>query len=136
MPRRPLGPTGHDAGLFSLGGQGVIEQAGSEATAIAVVRRSVVADSRRAADGRHRHESACSRGTLTMEEALHYVWTHPVSKAIVGCDHPGHVDANAAAARCFTPFLPSQMRMLESRTASIARQALFFRNWNDASTAV
>lgn len=41
MPTRPLGRTGHQVGLFSLGGQGVIEQANSEATAIAVVRRAL-----------------------------------------------------------------------------------------------
>ena len=41
MPTRPLGRTGHDVGLFSLGGQGVIEQADSEDTAIAVVRRAL-----------------------------------------------------------------------------------------------
>jgi hypothetical protein len=38
-------------------------------------------------------------GTMSMQEALPYVWTHPVSMATVGCDHPGHVEANADAAR-------------------------------------
>ena len=41
MPTRPLGRTGHEVGLFSLGGQGVIEQADAEQTAIAVVRRAL-----------------------------------------------------------------------------------------------
>ncbi len=41
MPTRPLGRTGHEVGLFSLGGQGVIEQADTEQTAIAVVRRAL-----------------------------------------------------------------------------------------------
>lgn len=41
MPRRRLGRTGHQAGLFSLGGQGVIEQANAADTAIAVVRRAL-----------------------------------------------------------------------------------------------
>jgi aryl-alcohol dehydrogenase-like predicted oxidoreductase len=68
-------------------------------------------------------------GTLTMQEALHCVWTHPVSTAIVGCDHPGHVEANVEAARCFTPVSVQQMQEIEARTAPIARQALFFRNW-------
>ena len=68
-------------------------------------------------------------GTLTMHEALHYVWTHSVSTAIVGCDHPGHVEDNAAAARQFTPLSAEQMRDIEARTKPIARQALFFRNW-------
>ncbi|MEE8301688.1 MAG: aldo/keto reductase [Candidatus Tectomicrobia bacterium] len=68
-------------------------------------------------------------GTLTMQEALHYVWTHPVSTAIVGCDHPGHVAANVEAAHCFTSLPAPQMQEIEARTAPIARQALFFRNW-------
>jgi uncharacterized protein len=41
MPTRPLGRTGHQVGLFSLGGQGIIEQANSAAMAIAVVRRAL-----------------------------------------------------------------------------------------------
>jgi aryl-alcohol dehydrogenase-like predicted oxidoreductase len=68
-------------------------------------------------------------GTLTMQEALHYVWTHPVSTAIVGCDHPGHVESNIEAAHQFAPLSRPQMQEIEARTAPIARQALFFRNW-------
>jgi len=68
-------------------------------------------------------------GVLTMSEALHYVWSHPISTAIVGCDHPGHVETNVAAAHHFTPLSEPQMREIEARTAPIARQGLFFRNW-------
>lgn len=68
-------------------------------------------------------------GTISMQEALHYVWSHPVSTAIVGCDHPGHVAANADAARAFGPLATQQLQAIEARTAPIARQALFFRNW-------
>ncbi len=41
MPTRPLGRTGHQVGLFSLGGQGIIEQANVEEQAIAVVHRAL-----------------------------------------------------------------------------------------------
>lgn len=68
-------------------------------------------------------------GVLTMQEALHYVWTHAISTAIVGCDHPGHVEANVAAAHSFSPLSESQIQEIEARTAPIARQGLFFRNW-------
>ncbi|MDH3601403.1 MAG: aldo/keto reductase [Candidatus Tectomicrobia bacterium] len=68
-------------------------------------------------------------GTISMQEALHYVWTHPVSTAIVGCDHPGHVEANADAAEGFAPLATQHVQEIEARTAPIARQALFFRNW-------
>lgn len=71
-------------------------------------------------------------GTITMQEALHYVWTHPVSTAIVGCDHPGQVEANVAAAQCFTPVAAADMQEIEARTAPIARQALYFRHWGSA----
>jgi aryl-alcohol dehydrogenase-like predicted oxidoreductase len=71
-------------------------------------------------------------GTITMQEALHYVWTLPVSTAIVGCDHPHHVQENVAAAHSFVPLSAEGMRHIELRTAPIARQALFFRNWAGA----
>jgi aryl-alcohol dehydrogenase-like predicted oxidoreductase len=78
-------------------------------------------------------ESMAERpGTLTMQEALHYVWTLPVSTAIVGCDHPRHVEENSAAARRFTPLSAQRVQEIEARTAPIARQALFFRNWAKA----
>lgn len=41
MPTRPLGRTGHQVGLFSLGGQGIIEQAHVADQAIAVVHRAL-----------------------------------------------------------------------------------------------
>jgi aryl-alcohol dehydrogenase-like predicted oxidoreductase len=41
MPTRPLGRTGHQVGLFSLGGQGIIEQANVADQAIAVVHRAL-----------------------------------------------------------------------------------------------
>jgi aryl-alcohol dehydrogenase-like predicted oxidoreductase len=68
-------------------------------------------------------------GTITMEEALHYDRTQPVSTAIVGCDHPGHVSENVDSARRFAALSPTDMRAIEAKTAPVARQALFFRNW-------
>ena len=73
---------------------------------------------------------ATESGTITMEDALHYVWTQPVSTAIVGCDHPGHVSENAASAQRFAALSPAKLRAIEAKTQPIARQALFFRNWS------
>ena len=71
-------------------------------------------------------------GTITMQEALHYVWTLPVSTAIVGCDHPQHVQENVATACDFVPLSAQRLQEIAVRTAPIARQALFFRNWAGA----
>jgi aryl-alcohol dehydrogenase-like predicted oxidoreductase len=71
-------------------------------------------------------------GAITMQEALHYVWSLPVSTTIVGCDHPHHVQENVDAACRFVSLSTESMREIEARTAPIARQALFFRNWAGA----
>ena len=41
MPTRPLGKTGHQVGLFSLGGQGLIEREGREEESIAIINRAI-----------------------------------------------------------------------------------------------
>ncbi len=41
MPTRPLGKTGHQVGLFSLGGQGMIERGGHEEESIAIINRAI-----------------------------------------------------------------------------------------------
>jgi hypothetical protein len=64
---------------------------------------------------------------LSIADALPYVWTHPVSVAIVGCDTPAHVETNAALARGFRPLDAQAMRALEDRAAPVAQQALWFR---------
>ena len=41
MVRRPLGKTGHDVCLFSLGGQATLEQTGKEEEAVAIINRAI-----------------------------------------------------------------------------------------------
>ncbi len=41
MPRRPLGRTGHQVPLFSLGGQSVIERRGQDEKAVAIINRAL-----------------------------------------------------------------------------------------------
>ena len=41
MPERPLGRTGHNVRLFSLGGQAVIEQPGTRDLSVAIINRAI-----------------------------------------------------------------------------------------------
>lgn len=71
-------------------------------------------------------------GTLDIREAFAYVYSLPVSTAIVGCDDVAQLEENVAIARDFTPLNAEQLAALEAKTASIRRQALFFRDWERA----
>jgi aryl-alcohol dehydrogenase-like predicted oxidoreductase len=70
---------------------------------------------------------ANSPGAIDMREAMSYTLSLPVSTAIVGCDSIAQLEENVKLAREFTPLSRAQMAALEARTASVARQALFFR---------
>lgn len=69
-------------------------------------------------------------GTLTIQEALSYNLTLPVSTTIIGVDTVAQLEENVAFASSFTPLSEAQMRDLEKRTLPIARQALYFRRWD------
>jgi hypothetical protein len=49
---------------------------------------------------------------------------------IIGCDTVEQVEENVRLAAEFTPLSEAQLGALAERTAPIARQALFFRNWS------
>ncbi len=66
-------------------------------------------------------------GTLTMKEALYYNFSLPVSTNVVGCDNPQQAEEDIKWASEFTPLTAKQMAKIEEKTASIARQALYFR---------
>jgi uncharacterized protein len=66
-------------------------------------------------------------GTITMREALHYTLTLPISTAIVGCDSIAQLEENVKLAQEFAPVSREQMAAIEAKTASVSRQALFFR---------
>ena len=70
-----------------------------------------------------------SPGPLVMREALRYVLSLPVSTVIVGVDSIAQLEENVEIARSFVPVGPVQMAEMEQRTASVRRQALFFRRW-------
>ena len=69
-------------------------------------------------------------GTLTIQEALAYNLSLPVSTTIIGVDTVAQIEQNVAFASAFTPLSEAQMRDLEKRTLPIVRQALYFRRWD------
>jgi aryl-alcohol dehydrogenase-like predicted oxidoreductase len=68
-------------------------------------------------------------GTLTIEEALSYNLSLPVSTTIIGVDSVAQLEQNVKLASNFTPLSEAQMKALEKRTLPIVRQALYFRRW-------
>jgi aryl-alcohol dehydrogenase-like predicted oxidoreductase len=69
-------------------------------------------------------------GTLSIQEALSYNLSLPVSTTIIGVDTVAQIEQNVALAARFTPLSPDEMRALEKRTLPIVRQALYFRRWD------
>lgn len=69
-------------------------------------------------------------GTLTIQEALAYNLTLPLSTNIIGVDTVQQIEQNVAFAATFNPLSEAKMRELEKRTLPIARQALYFRRWD------
>lgn len=69
-------------------------------------------------------------GTLTIQEALSYNMSLPVSTTIIGVDTVAQIEQNVALASSFTPLSEAQMREMEKRTLPIVRQALYFRRWD------
>ncbi len=68
-------------------------------------------------------------GALTMEEAMRYTLSLPVSTVIIGCDSIAQLEENVRIARAFTPLSETQMAALTARSEPAKRQALFFRPW-------
>lgn len=66
-------------------------------------------------------------GVTTMEQALGYTLTHPVSTAIVGCDSVEQVEENVELAKNFKPYSNEEMSNLENLTLSYHRQAGWFK---------
>jgi hypothetical protein len=69
-------------------------------------------------------------GTISIQEALSYNLSLPVSTTIIGVDTVKQIEDNVALASAFTPLNEWQMRDLEKRTLPIVRQALYFRRWD------
>ena len=66
-------------------------------------------------------------GITTMEQALGYVLTQPVSTAIIGCSTVAEVEENVELAKNFKPFSSEEMERLEGLTASYYREGAWFK---------
>jgi aryl-alcohol dehydrogenase-like predicted oxidoreductase len=66
-------------------------------------------------------------GTLSIQEAMGYVLSHPVSTVILGVDNLRQLEEDVAIARAFTPYSPAQLADLERRALPVAGQSLWFR---------
>lgn len=66
-------------------------------------------------------------GPLRRSEALGYVWSLPVSTAIVGCDSVAQVEANVESARRFEPLSERRRSEIEALAGNVVDQAAFFK---------
>jgi uncharacterized protein len=66
-------------------------------------------------------------GLTTMDQAMTYVLSQPVSTAIVGISKLADVDENARIAREFKPLSPEDMGKIEALTRSYATDATWFK---------
>ena len=66
-------------------------------------------------------------GVTTMEQALGYTLTHPVSTAIIGCSSVEDVENNVELAKNFKPFSEDEMTNIEDLTASYYREGAWFK---------
>ncbi len=57
----------------------------------------------------------------SVEEALRFAWSQPISVLISGCDTPEHVEQNVELARAFRPLEEEGMEKLVARVAAFAR---------------
>ncbi len=71
-------------------------------------------------------------GTLHMREAVYFTLSQPVSTIIIGCDNIAQLEENVQYAREFTPLSATQQAELTARTAPVAKQSLFFKNYDRA----
>lgn len=68
-------------------------------------------------------------GTLTIQEALSYNMTLPVSTTVLGVDDLEQIEQNMEIASQFSPLTDQEMEALEYKTLPIVRQGLYFRRW-------
>lgn len=70
------------------------------------------------------------KGTVSIQEALSYNMTLPVSTTIIGYDNVRQVEENIKIASEFSPLTDEEMAALEYKTLPIVRQGLYFRRWD------
>lgn len=68
-------------------------------------------------------------GVSSMDQALGYVLTLPVSTAIVGISTPREAEENVRIARSFTPFPRDEMQRIEELSAPYQESGNFFKHY-------
>jgi hypothetical protein len=66
-------------------------------------------------------------GTLTMQEAMRYTLSHPVSTVIIGVDNVTQLEENVRIARAFLPLNSSQLEALEQKVKPVYGQASWYK---------
>lgn len=66
-------------------------------------------------------------GTLTMQEAMRYTLSHPVSTVIIGVDNAAQLEENLRIARDFLPLTAPQMEALEQKVRPVYGQASWYK---------
>lgn len=75
--------------------------------------------------------SATSKpGTITIQEALSYNMSLPVSTTIIGIDNVAQIEEDVRIASEFSPLCEAEMKEIEFKTLPVVRQALYFRRWD------
>jgi len=69
-------------------------------------------------------------GTITIQEALQYNLSLPVSTTIIGIDNVAQIEEDVKIASEFSPLNEEQMKEIEFKTLPIVRQGLYFRRWD------
>jgi aryl-alcohol dehydrogenase-like predicted oxidoreductase len=69
-----------------------------------------------------------SGGLRTMEQALRYALSHPVSTAVIGITDIKELEEDVQIAREFTPMTPEEMATLEALTKPYCADALWYRD--------
>ena len=66
-------------------------------------------------------------GTLTIQEALSYTLSHPVSTVILGVDTVAQLEENVRIAKAFLPLNTAQIEALEQKARPVFGQASWFK---------
>jgi len=69
-------------------------------------------------------------GTITIQEALNYNMSLPVSTTIIGIDNVAQIEEDVQIASGFSPLSEAEMKEIEFKTLPIVRQGLYFRRWD------
>lgn len=64
---------------------------------------------------------------ISIQEALNYVWTLPLTTCIVGCATPEEVEENVGYAKVFSSLSENQMRELEKKAAPYADELTSYK---------